>query len=138
MSSIRKGVRGTKLLVSGMLALAFLSATLEVSAVPVIGGQLFWTGGDVTITVLPASAGFTSELKLFSADPDIFIATNRNVGTIVTIPAATIDDDHNIGSELIFGIFVQNTGDTFLMGPGTRNSDGLAHTGVDPLAACRA
>ena len=29
------------------------------------------------------------------------------------------------GDELIFGIFVLNTGDSFLMGPGARNGNGL-------------
>jgi hypothetical protein len=42
--------------------MSFLAATAEVSAAPVLGGQLFWSGGDVTITVEPATAGFTSQL----------------------------------------------------------------------------
>ncbi|PYM55966.1 MAG: hypothetical protein DMD77_17740, partial [Candidatus Rokuibacteriota bacterium] len=35
------------------------------------------------------------------------------------------------GSELIFGILVLNTGDTFKMGPGGRNPDGVEHVLVD-------
>ena len=35
------------------------------SAAPVLGGQLFSTGNDVQVQVMPASAGFTSELWLF-------------------------------------------------------------------------
>jgi hypothetical protein len=113
--------------------MSLLASTAEVSAAPVLGGQLFWSGGDVTITVLPATAGFTSQLKLFSADPDLFIAKNVDVGASLTIGASLIDVAHNIGDELVFGIFVENTSDTFLMGPGSRNTDGLLHAGVDSL-----
>lgn len=35
------------------------------------------------------------------------------------------------GDELIFGIYVNNTGDIFKTGPGSRNADGLAHALVD-------
>lgn len=94
-----------------------------------IGGQLFSTGGDVTVEVLPASAGFTSELHLFSPGPDRFIATNRDVGTIVDLGSFPI------GEELLFGIFVRNTGITYFMGPGSRNPDGIPHAGVEVLGA---
>jgi hypothetical protein len=43
---------------------------------------------------------------------------------------ATLYDIHS-GDELIFGILVLNTGDSFLMGPGSRNPDGTAHAAVD-------
>ena len=33
--------------------------------------------------------------------------------------------------QLIFGILVLNTGDSFVMGPGSRNLDGIAHVSVD-------
>jgi hypothetical protein len=109
-----------------------LAATAS-SAVGVIGAQLYWQGGDVTITVQPATAGYTSLLSLYSADPDIALALNTAVGTSVTIADAVIDANHNIGDELVFGIYVQNTGDTFLMGPGSRNADGLAHGAITNL-----
>jgi hypothetical protein len=104
-----------------------------VSAAPLLGGQLFWSGGDVKITVLPATAGYTSQLKLFSADPDMFIARNVDVGASLTIGASLIDVNHNIGDELVFGIYVENTGDTFRMGAASRNSDSMMHAGVDNL-----
>lgn len=133
MSAIRSLFKKSPLVAAGVLAMSLLASTAEVSAAPVLGGQLFWSGGDVTITVLPATAGYTSQLKLFSADPDLFIARNVDVGASLTIGASLIDVDHNIGDELVFGIFVENTGDTFLMGPGSRNVDGLLHAGVDSL-----
>ena len=133
MSAVRSLFKKSPLVAAGVLAMSLLASTAEVSAAPVLGGQLFWSGGDVTITVLPATAGYTSQLKLFSADPDLFIAKNVDVGASLTIGASLIDVAHNIGDELVFGIFVENTGDTFLMGPGSRNGDGLLHAGVDSL-----
>jgi hypothetical protein len=75
--------------------MSLLAATAEVSAAPVLGGQLFWSGGDVTITVEPATAGFTSQLKLFSADPDLFIARDTDVGASLTIGEFLIDVGHD-------------------------------------------
>lgn len=83
------------LVAAGVLAMSLLAATAEVSAAPVLGGQLFWSGGDVTITVEPATVGFTSQLKLFSADPDLFIARNTDVGASLTIGEFLIDVDHD-------------------------------------------
>ncbi len=94
---------------------------------PVLGGQLFATGQPVEVEVLPASAGYTSELWLFEPGPARRLATNRDVGTVVslgTFPA---------GVELIFGITVLNTGNTFKMGPGDRNPDGIPHATVQFL-----
>lgn len=122
-------------LAAGALAAACLAAPLQANAAPVIGAQLFWSGGDVTITVLPATAGFTSELTLFSASPDIFIALNTAVGAVVNLTAAVLDVDHDVGDELVFGIFVLDTSDTFLMGPAARNPDGIEHAAVDSLGA---
>lgn len=133
MSSIRSLLKKSRLLAAGVLAMSLLTATVEVSAAPLLGGQLFWSGGDVKITVLPATAGYTSQLKLFSADPDMFIARNVDVGASLTIGASLIDVNHNIGDELVFGIYVENTGDIFRMGAASRNSDSMMHAGVDSL-----
>ena len=101
-------------------------------AAPELGGQLFSTGQPVEVQVLPASAGFTSELWLFEPAPAKRLATNRDVGLVVqvgTFPA---------GVELVFGIKVLNTGDTFKMGPGDRNPDGQPHAVVNFLEPGRA
>ena len=103
------------------------------SAAPVLGGQLFATGLPVEVEVLPASAGFTSELWLFEPVASrVRIATNRDVGRVVqlgTFPA---------GTELVFGIHVINTGNDFRMGPASRNPDNQIHAQVDFLEAGRA
>src|SRR4249919_879549 len=51
----------------------------------VLGGQLFSSGARVEVQVLPASAGFTSELWLFSPGPARRLATNRDVGLVVDL-----------------------------------------------------
>jgi hypothetical protein len=110
---------------------AFLMSADSALAAPVLGGELFYTGGTVTIEVLPASAGFTSELKLYSVDPDLFIAINHDDGTIVTIDPSTLGV--SVGDELMFGIFVIDTGFTYFMGPAARNPDAMFHAAVDFL-----
>jgi hypothetical protein len=97
-----------------------------------IGGQLFSTGGEISVQVLPASAGLTSELSLYFPGPQQFIATNREVGKTVNLGTFAA------GIELIFGIFTQgrrsSDRNTFLMGSGARNPDGLAHAAVNFLS----
>ena len=110
---------------AGAALLAGLLAAQPGHAAAVIGAQLYSTGGDVTVEVQPATAGYVSELHLFSPSPARFIALNTEVGTTVNLGSFPA------GTELIFGIYVRDTGDTFLMGPATRNADGLAHAGVD-------
>ncbi|WP_299927059.1 RHS repeat-associated core domain-containing protein [uncultured Nocardioides sp.] len=98
------------------------AAAAEDDPAPVLGGQLFSTGSQVTVEVLAASAGLTS--TLFLLDPEeVRIATNRDVGTSVTVgPYAR-------GEELVFGIRVG--GSEFRLGDGARNPDGIAHAVVD-------
>ena len=89
---------------------------------PVLGGQLYSTGGEITIEVLPASAGLTS--TLFLMEPErVRVATNRDIGTKVTV------GPYGNGEELVFGIEVG--GHEFRLGPGGRNPDGLEHGVVD-------
>ena len=110
-----------------VLASLLLTTPGTSSAVPSLEAMLFATGGDVEVEVLPASAGFTSELHLFSPGPDRFIATNRDVGLVANLGAFPA------GEELLFGIFVRNTGITYFMGPAARNPDGVPHAAVDFL-----
>jgi ribosomal protein S30 len=115
-------LRGTLLAIGAALALGVLAAPASAAT---IGGQLFATGGPVRVTVLSASAGFTSQLFLRNPDGSRTpIAYNTEAGRTVelgTFPA---------GQELVFGIHVLNSGYDFLMGPGNRNPDGLAHAAV--------
>jgi len=110
-----------------------LSFPCGAMATPVIGEQLYYGGGDITVTVLPYSAAYTSNLYLFSTGGGgpVFIANSSQVGTVVDLGnLATLYGIH-AGDELIFGVLVLNTGNTFVMGPGSRNLDGIAHVSVD-------
>ena len=89
---------------------------------PVLGGQLFSTGGQITIEVLPATAGLTSTLYLMEPER-VRVATNRDVGSTVVI------GPYGSGEELVFGIDVG--GQEFRLGPGARNPDGIEHGVVD-------
>jgi hypothetical protein len=92
----------------------------------ILGGQLFSTGGDILVEVLPATARLESHLHLYSPSYQRFIATNRQIGTTVNLGGFPV------GVELIFGILAG--GNTFLMGPGSRNRDGLTHAKVNFLS----
>jgi len=118
---------------AGIFSVLFLGLIFPYGAVasPIVGQQIYYEGGNVTVTVLPYSAAYTSNLYLFSAPSPVFIANSSNVGHVVAL--GNLETLYGIrpGDELIFGIRVLNTGNTFLMGPGGRNADGLAHASVD-------
>lgn len=89
-----------------------------------IGGRIFSNVGEIEVEILEAHAGWTSELHLLSPGPDRFIATNRDWGTIVRLgPFAA-------GTELVFKMFVRDTQNTFMMGAGSANPDGIPHAEV--------
>ena len=118
--SLCSRVHATLIAVAAVLALA---APAEAQAV--IGGQLFATGGTVDIVVQPGTAGFTSRLFLLRADGTRHnLALNTEVGKHVTVGPLPA------GKELVFGITVLNGGQTFFMGPASRNPDGIAHADV--------
>ena len=99
-----------------------LAASAEAQAV--IGGRLFATGGTVDIVVQPGTAAFTS--RLFLQHPDrtrTSVALNTEVGKHVTVGPLPA------GEELVFGIIMSDQ-QTFLMGPASRNPDGIAHAEV--------
>lgn len=94
----------------------------------VLGGQLFSGGNcEIKVTVLPATAGFTSELQVFRADGTVFHDTN-----LLNYQFGATDTFNGppAGEELVFGIVVQNTGYTYKMGPASRNPDSVFHAAV--------
>jgi PKD domain-containing protein/uncharacterized protein DUF4114 len=138
---------GLRRVAGAVAAVGLLTALLVGPATAAIGGQLFWNGGTVTVDVQYADAGLTSKLYLYpnytDATPDfsgaIYIADNCNSSPaactgLPSIPV-TIPGSLGAGDELVFGIEVQGPGDRFLIGPGTRNSDGLAHANVTPIGS---
>jgi hypothetical protein len=91
----------------------------------VIGGQLFATGGTVDVVVQPGTAGFTSQLFLLYPD-----GTRRNVALNTEVGKHVTVGPFPAGKELVFGSTVLNGGQTFFMGPASRNPDGVAHDEV--------
>ena len=91
----------------------------------VIGGQLLATGGTVDIVVQPATAGFTS--RLFLLHPD---GTRENISLSTEVGKHVTVGPFAAGQELVFGITVLDAGPTFLMGPASRNPDGIAHAEI--------
>jgi hypothetical protein len=133
-------------------ALMVLAGTLSArtaQAAPVLGAQLIATGGDVMATFLGHTAGFTNDLYLFDAsDLSTPLAVTGVTGPGFGGAAGLIFTNHttpvgttiNLGSfaagtELVFGIYVRNTGDEFFMGPANRNVDNVFHAAVDNGAA---
>lgn len=128
--------------VVGLLASLFVGPATAIVGTP--GGQLFYNGGIVTVDVQFADAGFNSKLYLYpnytDAVPDvtgaIYIADNCNTTPALCDALApitvAIPPTLTTGDELVFGIEVVQTGNRFLIGPGTRNPDGLAHAIVEP------
>jgi hypothetical protein len=128
-----KSFRGKVKLVAPAAALLLgliLSSSVAVAA-PILGQQIYYEGGDVRVTVLPYSAAYTSQLILFSTPSPLVIATSSQVGQTFNLGNLAALYGIAPGSELIFGIVVLNTGDTFKMGPGGRNPDGVEHVLVD-------
>jgi len=96
-----------------------------------LGGKLFSAGGDIEVGVLPNTASFTS--TLFWLVPALnsvgIVATNHDVGTVINIGS------FDRGLEVIFGLFVHNTGNFFLNGDSSRNADSIAHAIVNFTSA---
>src|SRR5712692_4207487 len=116
---------------AGALLLGLILSSSVAVAAPILGQQIYYEGGDVQVTVLPYSASYTSQLILFSTPSPLVIAISSQVGQ--TFNLGNLAPLYGIapGSELIFGILVLNTGNTFKMGPGGRNPDGVEHVLVD-------
>lgn len=95
---------------------------------PSLGARLYSLGEPLSVKVLNPGGDYTSELWLFSPGvPRYLGVTSYMAGSVVeigTFPA---------GTELVFGVVVQDTDQTFKLGPGERNPDGLIHGAVTRL-----
>ena len=79
----------------------------------------------MTATFQGGDAGFSSTLFLQNSDKNLFKNIGTSTGT--TLNLGTFD----AGTELIFGLSVQETSEVFFTGVGSRNADGLAHAWLD-------
>jgi len=97
-------------------------------AAPLLGASVFATGGHVIATFESNGAGFSNDLYLDTPANGLGLIFN-NYGTPV---GTTIDlGEYAPGTELIFRVHVNDTGDNFFTGPAFRNPDGVAHVMVD-------
>ena len=119
-------------LVAACFVAVGLAMAVPAAAVPTLyGGQLYYTGGDVTIDVLSSDTAYGEVLRLWSDLTVLDVTDGTQVDTRVTLTAKQLADmDIGVGDELNFGIHVLNTGQDFVLGPGDRNVDGLDHAYV--------
>lgn len=89
-----------------------------------IGDPVIASGGNVIITVLPSTAGYTSSLYLMTGEVATFLATNRDLGTTIDLGVFAA------GTELIFRLDTPENY-SYFTGAAERNPDGLAHARVD-------
>jgi hypothetical protein len=95
------------------------------------GGELFANGGEVTVTYLGhGGAAYTEFLQMVTPGgtyaPGVDIINNQTTAAGSTFDLGTFA----AGEEVEFDIFVQDTGNTWFDGPGTRNADGAVHANV--------
>ena len=120
-------------LVSSLVGV-LLSFATTAHAVPILGDQLFYTGGNVTVESLPVSSGYLSELGLYDSSfvRVINIMNDEPPGIVVTFDPASFG--FAAGDELIFGIrVISDANREYFMGAASRNPDSVFHAGVDNL-----
>jgi hypothetical protein len=126
-------------LLPALMTAGLLGLSGNLAAAPILGGQLYYAGGSVTVTTQPVSSGYTSELWLFDSSFNrvgaSYITLDEPAGVTVDITSLITGAGFGIGDELIFGIYVQNTQQEFYMGPASRNPDGVLHAAVDVISA---
>ncbi len=122
---------------------ATAASALTLSAFPIAvpgteGFSVIVSGTDPIVAKYEGnSAGYSNDLYLEldgggnpgmdgNTSNDLFIFNNHAspVGSTVDLGSFLV------GSELVFRLYVNNTGDDFFSGPGSRNPDGLAHARV--------
>lgn len=104
-------------------------ATVLVCAAAPARAQIsfFSAGGDVFVKYLGCDAGYTSTLGVKYINGGV--TNNQTLSTChVTANNTQYALGHvDIGTEVIFSLFVHNTGWTFYSGPASRNPDNVVH-----------
>lgn len=89
------------------------------------------TGGDVWVKYMGCDAAYTSDLSfgytVGGSTTHLFNCHGSAAGQEVNIGPVSS------GTEVIFSLYVQNTGYTFYSGPATRNPDGQIHVASTPV-----
>jgi hypothetical protein len=122
----------TNALSAGILAtVAALSVASSAAAFPIAAtgeglSVIVGNTGDVIATYLGNSAGYSNDLFLERPGEDLFVFNNHAspVGTTFNLGSFTA------GTELVFRLHVNNTGDDFFTGSAERNPGGQTHARV--------
>ena len=112
------------------LVLALFFGLQNASAIPIQGQKVYYEGGSIEIKILQSDASYTSNIYLFSTSSPLFIGSSLDVNKVVNLSNLT-GLGVSVGDQLVFGILVNNTGDKFVTGPASSNSDNFAHAMVD-------
>jgi hypothetical protein len=122
------------LIVAGAL-LALVLPVRPARASPIVGAELTYTGGAVTVESLSASSAYISELRLYDssfASLMFLMLNDSSGGTVVTFDPSALGVA--VGADLMFGIRVLSDANReYFMGPASRNADGVFHAQVDSL-----
>lgn len=112
---------------AGIALLAHVSALANVvGGVSIAGNILVANGGEVKVHFLGGDAGYDSTISLSSPSysGEFFPNHATAVGSVQSLGT------FSAGTELVFRLYVVNTGNNWYTGPGTRNPDGLVHAGT--------
>jgi hypothetical protein len=122
------GTRFVRLAAGAAIAASFAGTVLAFPIATTGEGLKVIVGGTdhVIATYQGNSAAFSNDLYLVLPGGDQFIFNNHAsaVGSTVDLGA------FSIGTELLFRLHVNNTGNDFFTGPAARNPDGHAHAMV--------
>ncbi len=117
-----------RLLAGIFVGAALLSASAYTQAAAVVGGAItVASDGDVIAKYIGNSASFSNDLYLDSPANGLGIIFNNQtspIGSTVNLGFFTA------GTELIFRLYVNQTGNNFFSGLASRNPDGKAHARV--------
>ena len=79
----------------------------------------------VTVTYLSKDASYTHKLGSNVSSDTLFNTGDDAFNTVKDLGVFTA------GTEIVFSLFVNNTGETFFSGSAVSNPDGVVHAGVD-------
>ena len=123
--------RAAVLVLIGVAIMSFFGANHAAALPTLFGGQVFYSGGDLTIDMLKGDTAYHEMLYLRTGATTLNVLDGGQGVTRVTLTAQQLADmGIGVGDELHFGLQVANTKQDFLLGPGSRNADGLDHAYV--------
>ncbi len=118
--------------ISVLVASVLFSSAAFGSYTTGLGGQVFATGGDVFVDILPSAQGsLTNQIRLYVNYPDessfVLLGTDSSTGTVAL---GDLGIAYAPNTEIVLGIAGYDGGlqdGPFFTGPASRNSDGIAH-----------